>query len=124
MATIARVPAVSDRQRVSPEAIEGVVRQIAERFWPQRVILFGSYAYGQPQPESDVDLLVIMETNLREIEQAIRICQAVDYHFALDLIVRTPATMARRLALGDGFLHEIVEKGRVLYESPDGRVGR
>jgi len=57
-----------------------------------------------------------MDTPLKETEQAIQICQAIEYHFGLDLIVRTPATIARRLALGDVFLKEIISKGKALYE--------
>jgi predicted nucleotidyltransferase len=104
------------RWRIPRESIETVVRQIAERFQPEQIILFGSYAYGRPGPGSDVDLLVVMDTPLKEMEQAVRICQAIEYHFGLDLIVRTPATLARRLALGDSFLHEATHKGEVLYE--------
>ena len=114
------VPPLNVRERIPPNAIEHTVRQIVEQFRPERIILFGSYAYGQPRPDSDVDLLVVMETPLKEIEQAVRICQAIDYHYGLDLIVRTPATLARRLALGDPFLREVIEKGKVVYERPDG----
>ena len=103
-------------QRVPQEIINATVRQIVEQFHPKQVILFGSYASEQPRPESDVDLLVVMDTPLREAEQAVRICQAIEYHFALDVIVRTPAVLARRLDLGDSFLHEVVHKGKVLYE--------
>jgi len=103
-------------QRTPQESIERVVGQIVERFRPERIILFGSYAYGRPGPGSDVDLLVVMDTPLKEMEQAVRICQAIEYHFGLDLIVRTPATMARRLALGDSFLLEATHNGKVLYE--------
>src|ERR687887_210288 len=103
-----RVPNVNVRDRVPQAAIDDVVRQIAARFRPRRIILFGSYAEGQPRPDSDVDLLVVLETSLRETEQAVQICQAIEYHFGLDLIVRTPATLARRLALGDPFLREVI----------------
>lgn len=102
---------------ISPN-VTAVAQQIAARFQPERIILFGSHAYGQPHPGSDVDLLVVMETPLKEAEQAARICQRIDYHFGLDLIVRTPATLTRRLALGDLFLREIVNQGIVLYERP------
>jgi predicted nucleotidyltransferase len=106
-------------RRIPQDSIETVVRQIVEGFQPEQIILFGSYAYGRPGPESDVDLLVVMDTPLKEMEQAVRICQAIEYHFGLDLIVRTPATVARRLALGDSFLHEATHKGKVLYERTD-----
>jgi predicted nucleotidyltransferase len=101
-----------------PPNVTAVAEQIAARFQPDRIILFGSHAYGQPHPGSDVDMLVVMETPLKEAEQAARICQRIDYHFGLDLIVRTPATLNRRLALGDLFLREIVDQGIVLYERP------
>lgn len=68
--------------------------------------------------ESDVDLLVVMDTQLKEIEQAVQICQAIDYHFGLELIVRKPETLERRLQLGDFFLREIVNRGKTLYERP------
>ncbi|MCL5999442.1 MAG: nucleotidyltransferase domain-containing protein [Chloroflexi bacterium] len=103
--------------RITPQVIDEVVRQIVTKFQPDKVILFGSYAYGTPSPDSDVDLLVVLDTSLKETEQAVRICQAIDYAFGLDLIVRTPANMARRLKLGDSFLREITDKGKVLHES-------
>jgi len=115
-----QAPALDAGHRIPQQVIEDVVRQIVERFQPQRIILFGSYAYGQPRPDSDVDLLVVLDTPLKEMEQAVRICQMIEYHFGLDLIVRTPATLARRLALGDPFLHEIIRKGKVLYERTGG----
>lgn len=107
------------RRRVPQRVLRATVRQIVLKFRPQRVMLFGSYAYGKPRPESDVDLLVVMETQLKEMEQAVQICQAIEYHFGLDLIVYTPDTLSRRLSLGDSFLKEIISKGKVMYERPD-----
>jgi predicted nucleotidyltransferase len=117
-----KVPNVNERRRIPMRAIRAVVEQIAERFQPEKIILFGSYAYGQPKPESDVDLLVVMETPLRNREQAVQIARAIDYHFGLDLLVRSPQQLAERLALGDFFLQEVIEKGRVLYARPDTRM--
>ena len=102
---------------VPSAVIHGVVRQIAEQFRPNRVILFGSHARGNAQANSDVDLLVEMETPLREAEQAVAICRAIEYRFPLDLIVRTPETIARRLAMGDPFLREVMAEGHVLYDA-------
>ncbi|MCU0510595.1 MAG: nucleotidyltransferase domain-containing protein [Anaerolineae bacterium] len=111
---------VAARRPIPRSTIDQTVNAIVEQFRPERVILFGSYAYGQPQPESDVDLLVIMDTSLKEVEQAVQICQAVAPRYGLDLIVRTPANLRRRLALGDLFLREVVGKGEVVYERTDG----
>jgi predicted nucleotidyltransferase len=112
------VAEVTKRRRIPASAIHHVVAQIAERFSPRRIILFGSYARGKPRPESDVDLLVIMNTP-REGEQSLRIRRAIQCDFGLDLIVCRPETLEQRLKLGDFFLREIVEQGKVLYESPD-----
>lgn len=115
--------AKSTYTKVQPDELDGVVQQIVARFHPSRIILFGSYAYGAPSADSDLDLLVVLDTPLKETEQAVKICQAIHYDFGLDLIVRTPGTLTRRLALGDPFLREIIQKGKVLYESADSRMG-
>ena len=110
------VPNINERQRIPTQAIDDIARQIAENFALEKIILFGSYARRQPRPESDVDLLVIMDTALTETEQAVQILQNIEYHFGLDLLVRTPENLARRLELGDPFLQEIIAEGRVIYE--------
>lgn len=99
------------------EMIEEVVRQIVARFRPQKVILFGSYAYGAPTPDSDVDLLVVLETSRRNVDVAVEIRQAVDFPFPTDLLVRTPQQIAERLAQGDAFLREVTTRGIVLHET-------
>src|SRR5437764_14306065 len=102
--------------------IRHFAHEVAERFQPDKIILFGSYAYGQPHADSDVDILVIMPAR-NELDQAVRIRLTVDNHFPLDLLVRTPRNLSWRLAEGDSFLKEIVGKGKILYEKADGRVG-
>jgi uncharacterized protein len=119
MATVPFVPTIDTRQRIDPDAIRQLARQIAGQFHPQKIILFGSYAYGQPHPESDVDLLVIMETVLRESQQALKIRQYLNPLFGLDILVYPPSKLSQRLEWGDSFLTEIVSRGLVLYESPD-----
>src|SRR5438046_5610706 len=84
-------------------AIRRFARQIAERFHPEKIVLFGSYAYGTPHAESDVDLLVIMPAS-NEISMSIRVSLAFERPFALDLIVRTPRHLERGLKEGDWFL--------------------
>ena len=108
---------------VTGRDITDVVAQIVERFHPQKVILFGSYAYGTPTPDSDVDLLVVMETPLRHVEQAVEIRKTVDFPFPVDLLVRTPQHIAERVALGDGFLREVLTKGVILYAANDAGMG-
>jgi predicted nucleotidyltransferase len=102
--------------------IRRFARQVAERFRPEKIILFGSYAYGQPHADSDVDILVIMPAR-NQLDQAVRISLDVDPPFPLDIIVRTPKNMQWRLEEGDSFLREIVSRGKVLYEKADRGVG-
>jgi uncharacterized protein len=91
---------------------------VARQFRPLKIVLFGSYAYGNPTADSDVDLLVVMpRTRNRGERISVRILQAVPRDFPLDLLVRTPADVARRLRWQDPFMCELVEKGKVLYEA-------
>jgi predicted nucleotidyltransferase len=104
---------------ISLTMITEFCRRVAEEFRPRRIILFGSYAYGTPTEDSDVDLLVVMPFRGNGMRKAVEIETRVQPRFPLDLLVRTPQEMRRRLALHDFFLREVVEKGKLLYESPD-----
>ena len=101
-------------RRIPLSAIQRLAREIADKFQPDKIILFGSYAYGKPHQDSDVDLLVVMPA-WNETSKACRIRLAVHHPFPLDLIVRTPESLKWRLAEGDWFLREVVEKGKMLY---------
>lgn len=105
-------------EKPTPQKIRALAKEIAHQFQTEQIVLFGSYAYGTPSPDSDVDLLVVMDTKLRPVEQAVRIRQAIDCSFPIDLLVRTPQQIENRLRLGDFFLREIRERGKVLYEAP------
>jgi predicted nucleotidyltransferase len=102
--------------------IRQFARQVAERFHPERIILFGSHAYGTPHADSDVDILVIMPAR-NELDQSFQIHSTLLPPFPLDIIVRTPKNLKWRLREGDSFLREVVSKGKVLYESADKGVG-
>lgn len=102
-------------------AIRRYAGQIAERFKPDKIILFGSFAHGQPNEDSDVDLLVVMPC-ANSVTQAGRIRRALRAPFAMDLLVRSPEMLLQRLAAGDAFLRDIVEKGKVLYEKKQPRL--
>lgn len=110
----------SQATRVSGRAIDDLVQAIVIQFSPDRVILFGSHAYGTPQPWSDVDLLVVMDTPQGEgpAMQAVR-NSLPRRPFSVDVVVRSQAEIDRRIALDDWFLEEITRKGRVLYERTD-----
>src|SRR2546422_379481 len=102
---------------VSRRSIKEFADEVARRFKPRKIILFGSYAYGKPTDDSDVDLLVVLPGKGRSQDRALQIRLAVEADFPMDLIVRTPAEMRQRLSWGDWFLREIVEKGIALYDA-------
>jgi predicted nucleotidyltransferase len=110
---------INQRRRIPMRAIRAVVKQIAQKFQPEKIILFGSYAYGRPRPESDVDLLVVMDTPLRSRQQRLEISRALSPRpFPLDIIIHTPRQLEERLGMGDLFLLEIIKRGKVIYEQP------
>ena len=92
-------------------------KAVAQKFRPQKIILFGSYAYGKPTEDSDVDLLIVMPFDRRQGRKSLEIRRAIPSGFPMDLIVRTPEFIAQRLAWGDCFTQEIVTQGEVLYEA-------
>ena len=97
--------------------IKDLTSQIADAFNPDKIILFGSHAYGQPSNDSDVDILVVLPFKGKPVRKAIEIRNKVHAEMPLDLIVRTPEQLAERLAQNDWFMREIVERGRTLYEA-------
>jgi uncharacterized protein len=92
--------------------------EIAEKFKPHKIILFGSYAFGTPRPESDLDLLIVMDKDENE-RKSLEIRRELDVNFGLDLVVYSPKRLRQRIDLGDSFLQEIMHQGKVVYESPD-----
>lgn len=100
--------------------IQKMVKKIVSDYPPQKVILFGSYAYGTPHRDSDIDLLIIKETPERFLDRWVairRILSDPTRTTPLETLVLTPKEVDRRLAVGDQFVAEILEKGEVLYAS-------
>jgi uncharacterized protein len=102
---------------IQRKQIQEFADKVAREFRPRKIILFGSYAYGRPTEDSDVDLLVIMPFRGSANKKAVEIEMRLNRRFPMDLLVRTPATVRQRVKLGDWFMREITEKGQVLYES-------
>ena len=98
-------------------SIQELTARIVQEFQPERVILFGSYAYGTPTSDSDVDLLVVLPHEGKGTRKAIEILNTINPKIPVDLLVRTPEQLDRRLAWNDFFLQEVMKKGRVLYEA-------
>ncbi len=107
----------------SPDNLDKRIQEVADKivreFQPEKIILFGSYAWGNPGPDSDVDLFVVKETqdpSLKRIEALDRIFSRRE--FPMDFLVYTPAQVQKRMEIGDFFMEEIMSKGQILYERP------
>ena len=105
---------------VNREDIQATCDDIVREFSPLQVILFGSYAYGTPTEDSDVDLLVIMDIPKSETRRHAKEMQKrIPERFPMDLLVRSREDVAYRISYNDWFLREITEKGKVLYGDVD-----
>lgn len=122
--TIGQFPTRNRKSHVPMKTIRDIAQHIAKRFNPEQIILFGSHAYGKPTAESDVDLLVVMGKPEDEMETMVEIAKSLPIlTFGVDVIVRSRRTLERRKKLGDWFLQEVTQKGKVLYERTNQRMG-
>jgi predicted nucleotidyltransferase len=99
------------------ETLPGAIERIVSALKPEKIILFGSYAYGNPTPDSDVDLLVIMKTNAKEIDRYVAVSNLLyPRQFPVDILVKTPKEIEVEAGKkGNFFMHEILKKGKVIY---------
>ncbi len=97
--------------------IKRLCNEIVKNFQPQRVVLFGSFAYGVPNENSDIDLLVVMPYVGNELEQMLKIRMSIRSSYPIDVLVKTPSQLQQRVEMGDLFIKDIVENGQLLYET-------
>jgi len=100
------------------QAISKMIEKIVADYAPQTVILFGSYAYGDPDADSDIDMLIVKETSERFLDRWVtvhRIITGLHRSLPVELLVLTPQELENRLAVGDQFIAEILERGTVLH---------
>ena len=103
---------------VTPALLSEIARKVVQAFRPKNIILFGSYAYGKPTSDSDLDLLIVMESRDRPAERIRKISDLFDPRpLPMDFIVLTPGEVRHRLSGFDPFLEEVLEKGQRLYGS-------
>ena len=103
---------------VTPGLLSEITQKVVLAFRPKSIILFGSYAYGKPTSDSDLDLLIVMESRDRPAERIRKVSDLFDPRpLPMDFIVLTPREMKHRLSGFDPFLEEVLEKGQMLYGS-------
>lgn len=97
-----------------PEIKEKIVREIN----PKKIILFGSYAWGKPTEDSDVDLFIIQESSESRLNRQAELRRKLwGSGVPMDLLVYTPEEVKKRLEIDDPFISYILNKGKVLYQS-------
>ena len=115
-------PTLTPTGRKTPvgQALQQAVHKIAGALKPEKIILFGSFAYGKPTPDSDVDLLIILKTELPPKERSWQVSKLlIPRPFPLDILVKTPEEIALALEDKDYFIQEIISKGIILYEQAE-----
>jgi len=102
---------------ISKDLIQRMTERIVREYHPEKIILFGSWAWGKPKRYSDLDLLIIMNSKIaRPDERAMKIeAMLDDFNCPMDLIVYTPDEVESCLRKENPFVRDILEKGRVLY---------
>ena len=99
------------------KSLRPAIQKIVGELNPEKIILFGSYAYGKPTPHSDVDLLIILKTTAPLKERSWMVSRLLlPRPFPVDILVKTPKEVEKDLNSGDFFLQEILTRGKVLYE--------
>jgi len=100
---------------IDKKEIRKITRKIAELYGPEKIILFGSFAWGKPNQDSDVDLLIIKETEEDFFGRNTAVRKIIDGVMPVDILIRTPEEIKKRLLLGDFFYKNIIKKGKNLY---------
>ena len=106
-------PLWNGTRRVGRNQIEAYCRVVAREFKPEKIILFGSYGYGKPTKDSDVDLVVILPYRGSNIRKVVEIRTRVEAPFPMDMLVWKPGKYSRM----ESFNREILTRGKVMYES-------
>ena len=102
---------------VSQQTIEEISKKIAERFHPEKIILFGSYARGDATENSDLDLLIVSRTNLPRPKRSAPIYSFLrEYTFSKDILVYTPEETEEYRELPGALMRRALREGIVLYE--------
>ena len=96
--------------------IKKIVRQIVKKYKPEKIILFGSFAYGRPKPSSDIDLLIIKKTKEKKIKRIKDVLMQIKSNLPVEPLIYNPEEVQERLSLGDFFFQDIIKKGKVVYE--------
>jgi predicted nucleotidyltransferase len=99
--------------------LEAITTRIAEAIHPQKIILFGSWARSERGRHSDIDLLIIQESNLPRPQRYAQVRRLFwGMGIPMDILVYTPEEFARYQSVPGSFTHTVAHEGKVLYARP------
>ena len=108
---------IAQRKEALEKELDRIVATLIEKYKPEKIILFGSLATGRMHEWSDIDLLIIKETDKRPLDRATDITAMLNYpRIAMDIFIYTPQELKYLMRHGSQFIEEILEQGKVLYE--------
>lgn len=101
------------------EKLKIITQKIVQNYSPEKIILFGSYAWGKSTADSDFDLLIVKNDKKDFLTEQQKIRRIINGEIAADILVHTAKEIERRLDLGDFFFKNIIDKGKYLYEKSE-----
>ena len=103
-------------EKITQKKIKQVCDLIVEKFNPQKIILFGSFAWGKPNKDSDVDLMIVKNSKRNSFLRQLSVRRIIKGVIPVDILVYTPKEIKNRLNIGDFFIKDIIQKGKIIYE--------
>jgi len=108
------------KNEIQTKVIPSIVEKIVKYYQPEKIILFGSYAYGEPDDDSDIDFLIIKESdNKRRMDSFVEVKRIIydpKLKTPVSPLILTKEELQERLNIGDDFIKEIISKGEIMYE--------
>ncbi len=99
----------------SEEKIKKLIEKIVEEYKPEKIYLFGSYAWGNPDKDSDVDIFIIKDTEKDRLKRQLEVRRLIKGRLPVDVLVYTPEEIEKRLKMRDFFIEDILSKGKAVY---------
>jgi len=111
------IEAMANKPTIKQKDIQAVVKKIAENYKPEKIYLFGSFAWGKPTYDSDVDLFIIKEANERRFDRQLQVRRMLSSEVPVDILVYNKGEIEYRLRWGDLFIKKILTQGKLIYDN-------
>lgn len=103
-------------QKLYHQEVKNITQILKKKYRPEKIILFGSGANGKIKPSSDIDMMIIKKSNKRRVDRIKEVLMMIDNNLPFEPLVYTPSEIKKRVAMGDFFVQNVIQKGKTLYE--------